>query len=53
VKIAGVDCGCDNRKEIMFTRGNAGPTEAAIIAACVIGVAAAYFIGRKVNAQVG
>lgn len=37
-----IPCGCEARKEIMFETGGMGKTEAAIIAASVILVIAAW-----------
>ena len=41
-----VDCGCDNRKFIMFEAGRLGLTEAAILVAAVAAVIAARRIGK-------
>jgi hypothetical protein len=47
-----VPCGCESRKEIMFTKGHAGLTEGAILGVCGLAVFLAWKYGRT-HAQVG
>jgi hypothetical protein len=50
MRLGNIDCGCDNRRYIMFQAGKMGLPEAAILAASV----ALILIAKKVNhASVG
>lgn len=40
-------CGCDARKEIMFTHGNLGITEATIVTAAILAISSAYIYSKK------
>lgn len=40
-------CGCDARKETMFTNGNLGVSEAAIVVGAILLVSSAYIYSRK------
>jgi hypothetical protein len=41
------DCGCDDRKEIMFTAGKLGLPEAAILAGFALLVIVCYQVGKE------
>jgi hypothetical protein len=45
MRLGDLDCGCDNRRYIMFQAGKMGLTEAAILAAAV----SAIILARKVK----
>jgi len=47
VRLGNLDCGCGNRKEIMFERGNLGITEAAFMAAVAAMLLTAIVYRRK------
>lgn len=46
VRLFNVPCGCEARKEIMFTRGNLGVPEAAILATVAIVLTLSFKKGR-------
>lgn len=44
-----VPCGCEARREIMFTHGHAGVTELCVIGVAVLAMVVAWKFGRKVT----
>lgn len=49
MRLLGFDCGCDDRKHIMFTQGNLGMAEAAIVVAAIVAVVTTAYYHRKVS----
>lgn len=46
MRLGDFSCGCDSRKEIMFTAGKLGMPEAVILTAAVLSVIIGYKIGH-------
>lgn len=54
MRILGKDCGCDNRREIIFNAGDIGLPEAALLVIALAGLAAAIIYSKGgTNAPVG
>lgn len=46
MRLTNIPCGCEARKEVMFTEGKLGVSEATILAASVLAIIIAWRLNR-------
>jgi len=47
MRLLGRDCGCDSRREIIFTAGEVGVPEVTLLVAAALAVALSLYLSRR------